>query len=186
MSTTLTVAINETKGSLAFSRVVVLGSEYDVEWDGEGDASPTLVITNPLTDEILAQSVGDVLKLNTIALINLFTDTSKRPRTLWAYAFADSVVLGRGHVILQYSPLSFESGDDPELVTGLSERISAHMANVLNPHQVTLAQVGGAAASHVHDIGDMIFQYPDGKYYKFIAIYAGGQPTFAFEETTAP
>lgn len=186
MSTTLAITVDEPKGKLIFSRVVVLGSEYDLTWAGAGLATPTLVLTNPITDEILAVSVADELKLNTIALINLFTDSYKRPRTIWAYAYADSVVLGSGHVILEYSPLSFESGPDPELVTGLSDRITAHVANVLNPHQVTLAQVGAAAASHTHNIGDLKFQMPDSKWYKFVFVYAGGQPTFQFEETTEP
>ena len=36
MSTAVTVTINETKGRIYFSRVLTLGSEYDVGWDGEG------------------------------------------------------------------------------------------------------------------------------------------------------
>lgn len=186
MSTTLSIVINESKGLLTFSRVVVLGSEYTLSWSGNGTTTPTLVLTNPATDEILAISAAGAIKLNTPALINLFSDTYKRPRTIWAYAYDEHVVMGRGHVILEYSPLSFESGDDPELVTGLSERIAEHMADVANPHHVTLAQVGAAAASHIHDVADLKFQMPDGKYYKFVFLYAGGLPTFAFEETTAP
>ena len=187
MSTELVVTINEARARLILSRVLVMGSEYDVEWAGNGDAAPNLVLTDPLTDQILAQTDAEgILKLNGISLVNYFKQMGNRPKTIFAYAYADSVVMASGNAIVQYSPLSFEIGADPELATGLADAIQAHVAARDNPHVVTLAQVGAAAAGHSHDVGDLRFQFPDGKYYKFVAVYAGGQPTFAFEETTAP
>ena len=187
MSTVLVVTINEPLGRLSLSRVMTMGSEYDVEYAGHGDATPSMILTNPLTDEVLAQTdVDGVLKMNSVALVNYFKLNGKRPKTIFAYVYADSVVMASGNAIVQYSPLSFEIGADPELATGLADAIHAHVAARDNPHVVTLAQVGAAAASHGHDIGDLRFQFPDGKYYKFVALYAGGQPTFAFEETTPP
>ena len=182
MSTAVTVTINETKGRIYFSRVLTLGSEYDVGWDGEGEASPSLILTNPLTDEVLAQTdESGVLKLNSVALSNFFKD-SRKPKTVYGYAYDDSVVMGYGNAIINYTPLSFELGDDPELSTGLSDAIAEHVADTDNPHNVTLAQVGAAAAAHTHSIADLAIYAPDGTEYRMKFKYKGGKLTHYYEE----
>lgn len=182
MSTAVTVTINETKGRIYFSRVLTLGSEYDVSWDGEGEASPSLILTNPLTDEILAQTDEEgILKLNSVALANFFKD-SRKPKTVYGYAYADSVVFGYGNAIINYTPLSFELGEDPELATGLSDAITNHIADEANPHNVTLAQVGAAAYDHTHSMSDLAIYAPDGKEFRMQFKYIGGYLAIHFEE----
>lgn len=184
MSTALTVTIYEAKARLKFSRVLTLGSEYDVSWDGEGDASPSLIITNPQTDEVLAQTdESGELAMNTLELRNLFTDINRRPKSLYAYAYADDVVMGYGNVIVQYSPLDFTDGDSPELATALADAISNHIADTDNPHNVTLAQVGAAAASHTHDADEIIYNFGDSQYVQKLK-WKDGVVTNYFEEYT--
>ncbi len=184
MSTAVTVTINETKGRIYFSRVLTLGSEYDVSWDGEGEASPSLILTNPLTDEILAQTDEEgILKLNSVALANFFKD-SRKPKTVYGYAYADSVVFGYGNAIINYTPLSFELGEDPELATGLSDAITNHIADEANPHNVTAAQIGAATSSHTHSLSDLPIYAPDGREWRMKFKYIGGYLTIYFEEET--
>ena len=69
-----------------------------------------------------------VLKLNTASLASLFSNgTNQRPKCVNCYAYDDSTVMGTGIAILCYSPLSFESGAEPELATGLSDASAAHV-----------------------------------------------------------
>ena len=184
MSTTLTVTVDESKGRLSFSRNLVLGSEYDLAWEGEGTAVPTLILFNA-AGEVIGQSVAGVLKLNTASLSSLFANgTATRPKCVNCYAYDDSTVMGTGIAILCYSPLSFESGAEPELATGLADSIAAHVADVANPHNVTLAQVGAAAAAHTHQIEDLSIVMPDDKVYRMRFKYVGGEPAQYFEEVT--
>lgn len=187
MSTALTVTVQETKGRLRFSRVLTLGSEYTIHWDGVApDTENRLVLTNPCTDEILAQSdENDLIKLNGISLFNLFSD-KKRPISIYAYAYSDSVVLGYGNVICNYTPLSFELGPDPELAVGLADAIYDHIHDTDNPHNVTFLQTGAAAALHTHSISDLPIFAPDGKEYRMMFKYTGGQLTFYFIEEESP
>lgn len=185
MSTVVTVTVNQIKARLAFSRVLTLGSEYTVAWDGEGTLSPSLILTNPLTDEVLAQTdEAGVLKLNTLALVNFFRDNNRRPKTAYGYAYADSVVLGYGNAIINYSPLSFEEGADPELATGLADAIQNHIADTNNPHNVTAAQIGAATSSHTHSLSDLPIYAPDGREWRMKFKYIGGYLTIYFEEET--
>lgn len=190
MSTTLTVTIDESKGQLRFSRYLVLGSEYDLAFVGAGELSPTMLITDAAGNTI-CQSVAGELKLNTASLVSLFENgTSTRPKCVNVYAYAESVVMGTGIAVLMYSPLSFESGAEPELVTGLADAIAAHVAARDNPHVVTAAQAGAAALHHTHDEeGNTVpvFQGYDGKFYQISVVDGGGGiPTIALSEYVEP
>ena len=187
MSTALTIRVDETKGRLSFSRYLVLGSEYDLAFDGidEGSA-PTIVVTNS-SDEIIGQSVAGQLKMNTASMASLFENgSSTRPKSIRIYAYEDSVVLGIGIATLMWSPLSFENGAEPELVSGLSAAIADHVADTDNPHNVTAAQAGAAPLYHTHDeYGNTVpvFQGWDGKFYQIrIVDGGGGIPTMALSE----
>ena len=189
MSTTLTTTIDESKGRLQFSRYLVMGSEYSLAFVGAGTSTPTLVLTNS-AGAIIGQSVAGTLKLNTASMISLFADgQSQRPKSINVYAYADSVVMGAGIAILCWSPLSFESGAEPEIVTGLADAIAAHIADKSNPHVVTAAQAGAAPLYHTHSESGAtfpIFQGTDGKFYQIVVIAIGGIPTITLEEYEAP
>ncbi len=180
MSTALQITVHETSGSIKLSRKLFLGSEYDLTFVGDGIEAldqPSVILYD-CQGSAVGQSSGTELKLNTLALAELFDD-SKRPQCIHMYVYLDEVVLGTKKVIIAYSPISFEYGD-PVDIQGIKELWDSHIDDTANPHSVTCAQIGASETTHNHDMSDLIINAPGGDEYRMGFEFVDGQLTFYF------
>lgn len=185
MSTALTVTVDEVNGKLRFSRILFLGSEYVITWAGlaTGAPAPTLALFdcdgNPLC--VSTPSTGS-FKLNTIELISLWGTDVRKAQSVHAYVYADSVILGEKAIPVMWSPLTFDVSPDPVSILGIAAYWDAHVNNTANPHNVTLSQVGGAAAVHTHDYTGVRFLFDDDVTRVQHPTLVNGQPTTYWED----
>ena len=186
MSTALTVKVDEVNGRLVFSRILFLGSEYAITWEGlaVGAANPTLALFD-CDGNALCVSVPATgeFKLNTLELVELFNG-NKKARAIHAYAYADSVVMATGLSTLLWSPLSFDVSDDPVSIAGIAALWAEHTGStLLHVGANTLAQIGAAEAVHEHNLADQ-YIIQDDIWYRQKFAHVGGQLTNYYEAYT--
>ncbi len=119
MSIPLTITIDEARGFLTLSKVLTLGSTYDVTVAGVEYPSVEFTLTNHAGDTVAA-SVAGVLALNTQLLKDQWPTNERCPSalTLHVYALADDAVVGTGICIVKWAPYVFDAAGLPISLTG--------------------------------------------------------------------
>ncbi len=119
MSIPLTITIDEAHGFLTLSKVLTLGSTYDVTVAGVEYPSVEFTLTNHDGDTVAA-SVAGVLALNTQLLKDQWPTNERCPSalTLHVYALADDAVVGTGICIVKWAPYVFDAAGLPISLTG--------------------------------------------------------------------
>ena len=139
MSIPLTITIDEAQGFLTLSKVLTLGSTYEVTVAGVAYPSVDFTITNHDGDTVAA-SVAGALALDTQLLRDQWPTNERCPSalTLHVYAVADDAVVGSGLCIVKWSPYIFDAAGLPISLTG------ATGADGKSAYQSWLEQPGNA------------------------------------------
>lgn len=119
MSIPLTITIDEAHGFLTLSKVLTLGSTYDVTVVGVEYPSVEFTLTNHDGDTVAASVAGE-LALNTQLLKDQWPTNERCPSalTLHVYALADDAVVGTGLCIVKWAPYIFDAAGLPISLTG--------------------------------------------------------------------
>ena len=139
MSIPLTITIDEAHGFLTLSKVLTLGSTYDVTVAGVEYPSVEFTLTNHDGDTVAASVAGE-LALNTQLLKDQWPTNERCPSalTLHVYALADDAVVGTGLCIVKWAPYIFDAAGLPISLTG------ATGADGKSAYQSWLEQPGNA------------------------------------------
>ena len=119
MSIPLTITIDEAHGFLTLSKVLTLGSTYDVTVAGVEYPSVEFTLTNHDGDTVAASVAGE-LALNTQLLKDQWPTNERCPSalTLHVYALADDAVVGTGVCIVKWAPYVFDAAGLPISLKG--------------------------------------------------------------------
>ena len=119
MAIPLTITIHEAQGFLTLSKVLTLGSTYEVTVAGVEYEGVEFTLTNHDGDTVAASADG-VLALNTQDLKNQWPTNERCPAALalQVYAVSDDAVIGTGMAIVKWSPYIFDEAGLPISLTG--------------------------------------------------------------------
>lgn len=174
MSIPLTITIDEAHGFLTLSKVLTLGSTYDVTVAGVEYPSVEFTLTNHDGDTVAA-SVAGVLALDTQLLMDQWPTNERCPSalTLHVYALADDAVVGTGLCIVKWAPYIFDAAGLPISLTG------ATGAAGKSAYQSWLEQTGNAGKTEAQfvawlkgDQGDAGAAGQNGAYVPMQEMYA--------------
>ena len=119
--TPTTITLDLQAAALVSDKVWTLGSAYDISFvDSTSVAVADVVLTLVSCREGLAQSVDGAILLNTETLVDFFDDTTCCPisKIVHAYATKDGATIAFGHIVVQWSPLTFTVDSTPVLLQG--------------------------------------------------------------------
>lgn len=174
MSIPLTITIDEAQGFLTLSKVLTLGSTYDVTVAGVEYPSVEFTLTNHDGDTVAASVAGE-LALNTQLLKDQWPTNERCPSalTLHVYALADDAVVGTGLCIVKWAPYIFDAAGLPISLTG------ATGAAGKSAYQSWLEQTGNAGKTEAQfvawlkgDQGDTGATGQNGAYVPMQEMYA--------------
>lgn len=121
MSTPTTITLDLGAAALVSDKVWTLGSAYDISFvDAAGVDVEGVVLTLVSCRDGLAQSSDSSIQLNTQALVDLFGDKTCCPmsKIVHAYATKDGCTIAFGHIVIQWSPITFTVDNTPVLLKG--------------------------------------------------------------------
>lgn len=119
--TPTTITLDLQAAALVSDKVWTLGSEYEIEFvDSDGVVVEGVVLTLVSCRDGLAQSSDSSIQLNTETLVDLFDDKTCCPmsKIVHAYATKDGCTIAFGHIVIQWSPITFTVDSTPVLLKG--------------------------------------------------------------------